>query len=96
MNIFIMRDTNELLRMTNLPGKAKETQTKLTSKVTSSKVLVIHSCTAQALFLKPNLRFQAGLGLVGQLRVDEWAYILMKEANTQVCFLTLYFFEIAT
>ena len=66
MNIFIMRDTNELLRMTNLPGKAKETQTKLTSKVASSKVLVIYSCTAQALFLKPNLRFQAGLGLVGQ------------------------------
>ena len=50
MNIFIMRDTNELLRMTNLPGKAKETQTKLTSKVASSKVLVIKPCAE--LFLK--------------------------------------------
>ena len=50
MNIFIMRDTNELLRMTNLPGKAKETQTKLTSKVASSKVLTMKSC-AELFFL---------------------------------------------
>ena len=52
MNIFIMRDTNELLRMTNLPGKAKETQTKLTSKVASCKVFLIKSFPG-LFFMKP-------------------------------------------
>mgnify|MGYP001213062561 FL=1 len=54
MNIFIMRDTNELLRMTNLPGKAKETQTKLTSKVASSIVLIMKSC-AELYFFETGL-----------------------------------------